>query len=71
MQLSNILLNFRLRLLKNIFNRQRILAAKNQVVHLIPYDAIGGVETAAKSLDDGCYGEINFSKFYLWLSLCK
>jgi glycosyltransferase involved in cell wall biosynthesis len=65
MQLNNILLNFRSRPLKNIFNKQRIVAAKNQVVHLIPYDAIGGVETAAKSLDDGCYGDINFSKFYL------
>lgn len=65
MQLINILLNFRLRPLKNTSNRQRIVAAKNQVVHLIPYDAIGGVETAAKSLDDGCYGNIDFSKFYL------
>lgn len=35
------------------------------VIHLIPYDGIGGVETAARSLGDGIYGDISFTKLYL------
>jgi glycosyltransferase involved in cell wall biosynthesis len=36
-----------------------------KVIHLVPYDAIGGVEVAAKSIDDGAHGEIFFSCLYL------
>lgn len=36
-----------------------------RVMHLIPYDGIGGVETAARSLQDGVYGDISFTKLYL------
>jgi glycosyltransferase involved in cell wall biosynthesis len=35
------------------------------VVHLIPYDSIGGVEVAARSLPDGRYGQFAFAKYYL------
>lgn len=38
---------------------------KPLAVHLIPYDGIGGVETAAKSLADGVYDDIAFTKLYL------
>jgi len=36
-----------------------------RAVHLVPYDAIGGVEVAAKSIPDGKYGELTFSRLYL------
>lgn len=36
-----------------------------KVVHLVPYDGIGGVEVAARSLEDGPYDGIEFSKYYL------
>jgi glycosyltransferase involved in cell wall biosynthesis len=36
-----------------------------RIVHLIPYDGIGGVEVAARSLEDGLYDGIEFSKYYL------
>lgn len=36
-----------------------------KVFHLIPYDGIGGVETAARSLQDGFYDDIWFRKCYL------
>ena len=36
-----------------------------KVVHLVPYDAVGGVEIAARSIVDGAYGELTFSKLYL------
>ena len=35
------------------------------VIHLVPYDGIGGVEVAARSLEDGLYDGIKFSKYYL------
>jgi len=36
-----------------------------RVVHLIPYDAIGGVEIAAKSLPTGNMGTLQFERQYL------
>lgn len=36
-----------------------------RIVQLIPYDAIGGVEVAAKSIHDGVQGEIRFERQYL------
>lgn len=41
------------------------LDRKRLAVHIIPYDGIGGVETAAKSLADGVYDDIEFTKLYL------
>lgn len=35
------------------------------VVHVIPYDGMGGVETAARSLPAGRYGPIRFEKCFL------
>jgi glycosyltransferase involved in cell wall biosynthesis len=35
------------------------------VVHCIPYDAIGGVESAARSLDSGDYSGFRFRKYFL------
>jgi glycosyltransferase involved in cell wall biosynthesis len=35
------------------------------VVHCIPYDGIGGVESAARSLDSGIYSGLSFRKFFL------
>lgn len=40
-------------------------SSRIKVVHAIPYDGIGGVETAARSLVDGVYDDIDFSKLYL------
>lgn len=34
-------------------------------VHLVPYDAVGGVEVAARSIADAEYWGLKFSKFYL------
>jgi len=36
------------------------------VIHLMPYDGIGGVEMAAKSIDDGLYDDINFSSQFIF-----
>lgn len=36
-----------------------------KVFHLVPYDAVGGVEVAAKSIVDGRYGELFFSRLYV------
>lgn len=36
------------------------------MVHVIPQDAIGGVEVAARSLSDGLYGNISFEKYYIF-----
>ena len=36
-----------------------------RVVHLIPYDGIGGVEIAAKSIDTGEHGELHFARHYM------
>lgn len=36
-----------------------------RIVHLIPYEAIGGVEIAARSLPTGRHGEIEFERNYL------
>jgi len=36
-----------------------------KVLHLIPHDAIGGVEMAAHSLPDGVYDEILFNKYFM------
>jgi glycosyltransferase involved in cell wall biosynthesis len=38
---------------------------QRQVVHVIPYDGIGGVEVAAKSVRGGNYGGIEFQKYFL------
>lgn len=35
------------------------------VVHVVPYDGIGGVEVAARSLKDGVYQGFEFTKYYL------
>lgn len=35
------------------------------VVHLIPYDAIGGVESAARTFSSGLYGDVFFQKAFL------
>jgi glycosyltransferase involved in cell wall biosynthesis len=35
------------------------------IVYIIPYDGIGGVETAARTLKDGVYDKIRISKHYL------
>lgn len=37
----------------------------SRIVHLIPYDAIGGVEIAARSLPNGCHREFEFERNYL------
>lgn len=37
----------------------------SKVVHLIPYDGIGGVEVAAKSLPGGIHGCFEFHKYFL------
>jgi len=34
-------------------------------VHLIPYDGIGGVEIAARSIDTGTHGSLEFERHYL------
>lgn len=36
------------------------------VVHLVPYDGVGGVEVAARSLEDGAHGGITFRKHFLF-----
>jgi glycosyltransferase involved in cell wall biosynthesis len=36
-----------------------------RVIHIIPYDGIGGVETAARSMQMKTYGTIEFRRFYL------
>lgn len=36
-----------------------------KIIHLIPYDAVGGVETAARSLKSGVHKGICFEKYYL------
>lgn len=36
-----------------------------RIVHLIPFNGIGGVEVAARSLSTGCHGEIYFERHYL------
>lgn len=36
-----------------------------RVIHIIPYDGIGGVEIAARSLSAGDHGEIRFEKYFL------
>lgn len=36
-----------------------------KVIHLVPYDAIGGVESAARSMPGGVYSDISFHKYYL------
>jgi glycosyltransferase involved in cell wall biosynthesis len=36
-----------------------------RIVHLIPYDSIGGVEVAARSLPTGRHGNLNFKRQYL------
>jgi len=38
---------------------------QKKIVHLIPYNAIGGVEIAARSLSTGCHGELEFERNYL------
>jgi glycosyltransferase involved in cell wall biosynthesis len=40
-------------------------AAVPVVLHVIPYDSIGGVEVAARSLPDGQYRHFAFAKYYL------
>ena len=35
------------------------------VIHVVPYDGIGGVEAAARSLKDGVYPGFEFTKYYL------
>ena len=35
------------------------------VIHVVPYDGIGGVEVAARSLKDGVYPGFEFTKYYL------
>jgi glycosyltransferase involved in cell wall biosynthesis len=35
------------------------------VVHLVPYNGVGGVEAAARSFLSGHYGSIRFSKYFL------
>lgn len=40
-------------------------AALPQIVHVIPYDGIGGVETAAASVDGGRYAGFVFRKAYI------
>jgi glycosyltransferase involved in cell wall biosynthesis len=39
--------------------------AAPMVVHVIPYDGIGGVEIAARTLADGTYSGVAFAKLYL------
>lgn len=36
-----------------------------RAVHLVPYDAVGGVEVAAKSIADSTYDGFSFSRLYL------
>ena len=36
-----------------------------RLVHLIPYDGIGGVEIAARSIDTGTHGSLEFERHYL------
>lgn len=36
-----------------------------RALHIIPYDGIGGVETAARSLPGGLYGDVRFEKYFL------
>lgn len=36
-----------------------------RAVHLVPYDAVGGVEVAARSIADGTYDDLTFSRLYL------
>ena len=36
-----------------------------RILHMIPYDGVGGVESAARTLSDGDYGSIQFKKYYL------
>ncbi len=36
-----------------------------KIVHVVPYDGIGGVEVAARTIDDGDYHELRFLKYYL------
>lgn len=36
-----------------------------RVVHVIPYDGIGGVEVAARSLENAAYPGFEFTKYYL------
>lgn len=40
-------------------------ASSPRVVHLIPYDGIGGVEIAAKSIAPGSHDELRFERQYL------
>ena len=35
------------------------------LIHLIPYDGIGGVEIAARSVPTGCHGDLHFERQYL------
>lgn len=37
----------------------------HRVVHLVPYDGVGGVETAVRSLPEGKHGDIEFYKCFL------
>jgi glycosyltransferase involved in cell wall biosynthesis len=43
----------------------RTFASVSTVVHIIPFDGIGGVEIAARSLPDGRYKGFDFRKCYL------
>ena len=36
-----------------------------KIIHLIPYDSIGGVEIATRSLSTGSHGELEFERNYL------
>ena len=36
-----------------------------RAVHLVPYDGVGGVETASRAMADRIYGNVEFSKLYL------
>lgn len=36
-----------------------------RALHIIPYDGIGGVEAAARSLPGGMYGNLKFEKYFL------
>jgi glycosyltransferase involved in cell wall biosynthesis len=35
------------------------------VIHIIPYDGVGGVEVAARTVADGQYGDLAFRKLYI------
>jgi len=42
---------------------------KYKVVHLIPYDGVGGVETAARSMSDACHEEIQFQVNHIFKNI--